>query len=268
MHTSDGGETWNPQNSGNVFDLYGVGFVDKNIGYVVGTNAALAETKDGGKTWRDLSDPGDEGHGTAERIKFEGDMSWLSAMGSYAMSFGSPTHAWAVGEMARVMYTADGGETWRNQDGAAAFVNLYGTHFISGNVGWVVGDAGTISKTTDGGQTWTPTSQGPRWNDVHAVDEQNAWVAGEQGTIMVTSDGGTTWTDQNVPTDVNLNAILFRDAKEGWAVGDNGIILYTTDGGVTWLLQESPTANHLRDLVQTPSGQLWAIGDATTIIRH
>ena len=85
---------------------------------------------------------------------------------------------------------------------------------------------------------------------------------------MVTTDGGNTWIDQNVPTDVNLNAILFRDAKEGWAVGYNGVILYTTDGGVTWLIQQSPTANNLRDLVQTPSGQLWVIGDATTIIRY
>ena len=74
--------------------------------------------------------------------------------------------------------------------------------------------------------------------------------------------------NQTVPTQENLNAILFRDAKEGWAVGDNGTILYTNDGGVTWLLQESPTRNNLRDLVQTPSGQLWAIGDATTIVRY
>ena len=114
-----------------------------------------------GKPGADLSDPGDEGHGTAQRIKFEGDMNWLGAMGSYAMSFGDPTHAWAVGEMARVMHTTDGGETWRNQDGAAMLVNLYGAHFINSNVGWVVGDAGTISKTIDGGLTWTPISQGP-----------------------------------------------------------------------------------------------------------
>ena len=43
LHTNDGGETWNPQFSGNVFELFGVGFVDENKGYIVGSNAALAE---------------------------------------------------------------------------------------------------------------------------------------------------------------------------------------------------------------------------------
>ena len=37
-------------------------------------------------------------------------------MGSYGMSFGTPTHAWAVGETGRVMHTTDGGQTWLGQD--------------------------------------------------------------------------------------------------------------------------------------------------------
>ena len=85
---------------------------------------------------------------------------------------------------------------------------------------------------------------------------------------MATTDGGATWIDQTVPTQANLNAVLFRDANEGWAVGDGGTILYTSDGGVTWLMQQAPTTNNLRDLVQTPSGQIWAVGDATTIVRY
>ena len=58
LHTNDGGDTWNPQFSGNVFELFGVGFVNENKGYIVGSNAALAETLDGGKTWHGVSDPG------------------------------------------------------------------------------------------------------------------------------------------------------------------------------------------------------------------
>ena len=103
LHTTDGGETWKSQDSGNVFELFGVGFVDENKGYIVGSNAALAETKDGGVTWTGVSDARDEGHGTVKRIQFNDPMtSWKSAMGSYAMSFGTPTHAWAVGETAEL----------------------------------------------------------------------------------------------------------------------------------------------------------------------
>ena len=39
IHTDDGGKTWRPQNSGDVFELFGVNFVNENKGYIVGSNA-------------------------------------------------------------------------------------------------------------------------------------------------------------------------------------------------------------------------------------
>ena len=95
-----------------------------------------------------------------------------------------------------------------------------------------------------------------------------AWATGSQGAIMITTDGGETWIDQTVPTEENLNAILFVNEKEGWAVGDKGIILQTSDGGVTWLKYSSPTSNNLRDIIKTPNGTLWIVGDSTIILRY
>ena len=132
-------------------NLFGVGFVDELKGYIVGSNAALLETLDGGNTWNSVSDPGDEGHGRAERIKFGGPNNWKGAMGCYAMSFASSTHAWAVGETGKVMKTENSGETWIGVDidtnfTGAGFNNLYGVHFLNENIGWIVGSAGTIAK--------------------------------------------------------------------------------------------------------------------------
>ena len=274
LHTNDGGENWLPQNSGDVFELFGVGFVDAKRGYIVGSNAALLETLDGGKTWKSVSDPGDEGHGRATRIQFGGAMSWKSAMGSYALSFGSSTHAWAVGETGKVMTTSDAGKIWVGVDIASAenpvagFNNLFGVHFIDNNTGWIVGAGGTIAGTADGGKTWKIESGFAELQDVFAINPLTAWAVGSQGTIMVTTDGGVSWIDQTVPTEENINAVLFMTEKEGWAVGDKGIILYTRDGGVTWLKQSSPTINNLRDIVKTKNGTLWIIGDSTTILRY
>ena len=41
LHTDDGGETWRPQNSGNVFELFGVGFVNESKGYIVGSKRRI-----------------------------------------------------------------------------------------------------------------------------------------------------------------------------------------------------------------------------------
>ena len=265
--------TWKPQNSGDVFELFGVGFVNEDKGYIVGSNAALLETLDGGNTWRSVSDPGDEGHGTAERIKFTGTFSFKSAVGSYGLSFGSDQQGWAVGETGKVMKTDDGGETWIGVDidpnfTGAGFNNLFGIHFLNEDVGWLVGYAGTIAMTTDAGQNWAISYGAAELQDVYGIDPSTAWVVGSEGTIIVTTDGGKTWIDQTVPTNENLNAILFIDEKVGWAVGDKGVIVHTTDGGVTWSEYPSPTRNNLRDIVKTPDGTLWIIGDSTTILRH
>lgn len=273
IHTNDGGESWTTQNSGDVFELFGVGFVNDKKGYIVGSNAALLETIDGGITWNSVSDPGDEGHGRAKRIQFGGTMGWKGALGSYAMSFGSTTHGWAVGETGKVMKTSDAGENWIGVDidpgfTGAGFNNLFGVHFIDNNTGWIVGFGGTIAGTTDGGMTWKITSGFAELQDVFAINPQTAWAVGNQGTIMITVDGGETWIDQTVPTQENINAVLFITEKEGWAVGDIGTILYTNDGGVTWLKHGSPTTNNLRDIVQTESATLWIIGDSTTILRY
>merc|ERR1711900_126295 len=44
LHSSDSGQTWKEQVSGNAFELFGVGFVSDDQGYIVGSNATLIET--------------------------------------------------------------------------------------------------------------------------------------------------------------------------------------------------------------------------------
>ena len=260
--------------AGDVFELFGVGFVNDKKGYIVGSNAALLETLDGGKTWKSVSDASDEGHGRAARIKFDDEMfDWKGAMACYAMSYVAPGHAWAVGETGKVMRTNDGGETWIGVNidpgfTGAGFNNLFGVHFLDEKVGWIVGTAGTIARTTDGGESWSVTIGYVELQDIYAINTKTAWATGSQGAIMITTDGGETWIDQTVPTEENLNAILFVNEKEGWAVGDKGIILQTFDGGVTWLRYSSPTSNNLRDIIKTPNGTLWVVGDSTTILRY
>ncbi|MBM3241900.1 hypothetical protein FJZ31_36985 [Candidatus Poribacteria bacterium] len=50
-HTTDGGVTWTPQNSGTTNSLIGVDFVNANEGWIVGGNGTILHTINGGATW-------------------------------------------------------------------------------------------------------------------------------------------------------------------------------------------------------------------------
>ena len=63
LTTHNGGRTWAAQNSGTTERLYGVDFVDANVGWAVGEgpyggSATILKTTDGGATWTaEASDP-------------------------------------------------------------------------------------------------------------------------------------------------------------------------------------------------------------------
>ncbi|KPK68396.1 hypothetical protein AMJ87_11970, partial [candidate division WOR_3 bacterium SM23_60] len=48
LHTSDGGQTWNPQNTGNAKFLYSLHFTDPDTGYAVGYDGTIIHTTNGG----------------------------------------------------------------------------------------------------------------------------------------------------------------------------------------------------------------------------
>ncbi|MEX1011676.1 MAG: YCF48-related protein [Balneolaceae bacterium] len=76
-----------------------------------------------------------------------------------------------------------------------------------------------------------------------------------------------TWVQQDseLPYEVILNGVSFRDELNGWAVGTGqvqGVALHTTDGGASWeQLSETSNGNKysLRDVEYLPSGLAVAV---------
>lgn len=108
VHTSDGGQTWMGQNSHvgsqKFFDLFGLCFVNSTQGWAVGgggtvghPSGVLLHTEDGGQTWVAQN----EGNSTPNL---------------WAVSFVNQTNGWAVGDSNTVLFTEDGGVTWRQED--------------------------------------------------------------------------------------------------------------------------------------------------------
>jgi len=207
LRTSDGGATWEFEESGTTAWLEGVAFVNANVGLAVG--GGILRTTDGGFTW------------TAQTATF------LHLRG---VSFGDASTATAVGDGGRILRTTDGGITWTPQD-SGTFSQLFAVSFVDANTGWAVGfptyPGPTIIHTTDGGATWKPQEYDSLLYGVSFVDANMGWAVGDLGKILRTTDGGANWIPDVNPMPDRLNGISFASADTGTAVGWRGTILRT-----------------------------------------
>jgi photosystem II stability/assembly factor-like uncharacterized protein len=230
--------------------LHSIAFGDANHGWAVGSTPSggglIAATTNAGVTWTNQSFP------KSSVGQFEG----IAAAGS--------TTAWAVGYVntatlgtAGVVMATTDGTLWSAQT-VPNVDSLNGVSFVSPTTGWAVGSysgAGAILATIDGGTTWTSQvvpSGVVMLSSVSFVDASHGWAAGQisgntasQSAIIATNDGGANWAPEAVPTDLQLDAITFRDSTHGWAGGyssSSGQVIATTDGGRTWAVQTLPAA--------------------------
>ena len=142
LHTTDKGETWEKQDSGETGTLYSVFFVDANEGWVAGDGGRILHTEDGGASW-DLQNSGVTG---ALRGLF----------------FANDSQGWAAGEAGVIIGTKDGGAAWNPQN-TGSNQNLEAIDFAppkAGEIvidkGWAVGVNGTILHTSNAGGRWLP----------------------------------------------------------------------------------------------------------------
>jgi len=272
----------------------GLDLLDAKSGLVHGSQQVFL-TRDGGLTWRYISDS-------------------TSSLNMDDCSFSSENTVTCVGGE-QVDRTVDGGETWERRI-VPGGVDLSGVSFVTDDVGWVVGSRGEIFHTTDGGQTWVPQSAGTfsDLTDVEFVDERAGAAVGETRDwscwgcklyrVFYTGDGGATWSWHRVPWDVydiawagstlavatGEGIYLSEDGGETWRMAFDasfgvrsaailnsttavaldrwGGIHRTSDGGDTWVTDfESFTRENLSDVWFTDRNTGIVVGDNGTILR-
>ena len=273
--TTDSGETWEHIYVGGT--PYSVHF-SGNTGCVVGETDAghsasfgriLSITKDGGSTWKAISNAGYDSYSGAsfitEKVGYlshwpnaytannnyykttDGGENWLqqsTAMpGAYhIIKFFNEQKGVMVGDA--VLSTEDGGKTWTKYPNEINYWgHIRGVDFVDENV-WFLCTymEGLVYKTTDGGKTLTRVSPiQDTHNTLISIDfttAQTGFVGTLFGKIHRTTDGGVTW--QVVYDDFDGNnytgifSINFISSQVGYAAGTKGVILKTQDGGSTW----------------------------------
>ncbi len=226
LHTSDGGTTWQPQQSNLSGELDGVDFIDASTGWAIsydnmgmGMTAPLTmeHSTDGGQTWVP---------------QYVYDNASLDAV-----DFVSATNGWACGSyqpsensdgLPGIFASTNGGLTWAKEKVPAAAQEITDLQFLDASDGWAVG--------TSYGQNDDP----------------------EQGWVLHTTDGGHTWDRLTSLSDVLASTVHFSDASDGWIGGLNGVWA-TTDGGASW--QQVAGGEGVTAIAATDASHVWAFGD-------
>jgi photosystem II stability/assembly factor-like uncharacterized protein len=261
FHSSDAGETWNPQKSGVGSLLIDGVFLNAKAGWVAGTSGVILHTADGGETW------------IKQKTNTDKHL--------FGICFLNEKLGWAVGEMGLIINTQDGGTTWTVQ-GQEQDKNLNNIAFADQNTGVVVGETGTMLRTVDGGRTWTSIQpkifdratleeeiERPRQTlyGIIAKDKTTFVACGMDSLFLYSADAGATWESYTAEKNLGVYSLFVKGAR-GWAVGDRGSLFLSGDGGKTWKFQDGAikTGFWLRDIAFLNPNKGIAVGATDTIV--
>ncbi|MFH0813053.1 MAG: YCF48-related protein, partial [Pseudomonadota bacterium] len=255
LYSSDGGETWQSQESGTKELLTAVAFVDVDYGWIVGSQGVILSTSDGGKSWsKQIS-------GT------ENDLT-----GVY---FLNRMEGWAVGQLHTILRTSDGGKVWEVLSTGEELL-LKDVRFLDSKKGFVVGEFGTILFTEDGGVTFKRLkgeemtldveqleASHPSLNSIDFTNDGSVGIAvGIRGYLLRSSDSGATWEEINSGGGTSLFKVKFIDGC-AYAVGLKGMLLSSTDYGSNWLKVSLPPEVGVNWFygISSSSGEIFLVGE-------
>lgn len=276
-------------------DIY---FINKNVGWVVGTGGNLLKTTDGGTHWQKLSIPTshklmsvyffDENTGFVmgwNQSRFfteDGGMTWdVKSDGDYLyykdLHFIDDSTGFALNYgNSKLASTINRGRNWNFYD----IKDAMSIHFISNKIGYCVGYQSNISKSINGGLSFTritPPDNFSFFDHVYFCNENIGWLIGNSTWIIGTKDAGNNWEIQfECKTESNfLNDIYFINDKEGWIVGgqssnlrqDTGI-MHTTDGGTNWIEEDVNLDVELLSVFFIDNDNGWAVGRNGLILKY
>jgi photosystem II stability/assembly factor-like uncharacterized protein len=189
-----------------------------SAGYDGSDSNRLYTSADGGVTWR------------IESIDTAG---WTIN----ATHFIDNATGWIVGASGLVLFTSDGGYTWRKLARPTRYPLEY-VNFVNSQVGYVAAGmetGGQVFRTADGGRSWRSVFEDTglcNIFDLVALSENTVILAVNDDYLLRTEDGGLTWTQ--IETIDGASGFTLGAGNRVWLAGENGGLYYSGDQGKTW----------------------------------
>lgn len=235
-----------------------IAFTDSNPerGWLVGSNATLFATQDGGKTWEaQVLNLGEENL-RFSAIDFAGDEGWI------------------VGEPSLLLHTEDGGQSWsrialsKKLPGNPRAVLALGSQSAE-----MTTDVGAIYRTEDGGKTWKGTVEealGAMRNITRAPDGQYVAVSSLGNFYSTWEPGDTAWAPHNRSNARHVQNMGFTPDGHLWMLARGGQVQFTGAEGVEdWqepMYPEKSQGWGLLDLAYRTPEELWVVGGSGTLL--
>lgn len=228
MISTDDGKSWTQIGSPVTEDLTAVRFSDANHGWIVGHDAVVLKTVDGGMSWERALD----GRAILDLI-----------LKTYAVRSQAGDTV-AAGVIRDAKLSASQSAT----PGVFPFP-LLDVWFANDNDGFVVGAFGLILHTTDSGVTWTPwidRTQNDQMNHIYAVDgvAGQVYIAGEQGFLRRLNPAGDGFV--KIPNPYNgsyFGLVVEKDRLVAFGLRGNAYV--SMDQGKLWNKVETGVTDNI-----------------------
>jgi photosystem II stability/assembly factor-like uncharacterized protein len=270
IHTSNGGQNWEIQNTKSKAYLHNIFFLNKRLGWALGWNiynpqppygTYYLKTTDGGVNW---------------------DTSFFPIEDVYLMKvfFQDSLYGFLGGSYKNLLRTIDGGAHWLDvQIDSLMIMNFPVTNFSFYNqdygyaVGGVMDIAGVIWRTTNRGIRWTPyiVASEPLMDMVFFDSSRILGFGGdfEYGpSIITTTNSGANWKYTSLEMFGHPSVLTFRDLKDGWgSLGWQRVLIFTQDSGKSFVQINTPDSAVINDIVFPDTKHGFAVGEFGKILK-
>ena len=245
---SQDGDNWQQAEVPTDALLTAVYFVDESRGWVVGHDATILHTQDGGNSWQ------------IQQSLPKLDKPLLD------IYFKDANQGVAIGAYGLFFRTNDGGQTWREEfqdellieddrlyleelkeedleaynDEKSSILPHFNRMFADGITLYMVGEAGFMAKSNDFGKNWSRIEDiyHGSFYDITRTPDSSLIVVGLRGNIFRSENNGADWTHINSPTTASINSIFSDQFNRLILVGNAGALLVSEDDGKTFKLVE------------------------------
>ena len=225
IKTTDGGETWEIQESGTDYWLMNVAFVDEQTGFASGNNSFVIYTTDGGEHWERM--PGFQWY--ADPLK--------------SIYVVNPDTVWFGSWNGQIYGCFNYGQEWIRIPPNGDYLEINSIQFPDKMNGWAAGgsygsNTPFFKKSNDYGQTWTKVQNDSLGNilDMIFSDSVTGYLISSKYSfpdmLWKTTDKGDSWHVKHTFSN-DWFKLFFLDNNTGYSLNYNQINK-TVDGGNNW----------------------------------
>jgi photosystem II stability/assembly factor-like uncharacterized protein len=227
-------------------------------GWVVGSDATLLETNDGGQTWENRQLELNDQKYRFNSISFKGDEGWI------------------VGEPAIMLHTTDGGQHWENLPLSAKLPGAPSTvTALDKGSAEMTTNVGAIYRTSDGGKNWKAMvneAVGLFRSIARSTDGKYVAVSAKGNFYSVWKPGNEAWEPHNRNSSRRVSSMGFtRNGDRLWMLARGGQLQFSSDTGAQeWDEAVFPGKKDnigLLDLAYRTPEEIWVSGGSSNLMR-